>query len=133
MTTQTQWSQASGKTACDVNFGKSTMAVDIDESAGGSDDLPHPHDLLDAALASCTTLTLQLYAKHKKFDVQRIQVEVSHHRGDAGFVMARSIQVTGTLSEEQKASILRIANACPVHKTLIGEIAIETNVETTAS
>jgi putative redox protein len=128
MTTQAQWALASGNTFCEVDFGKTRQSVDIDVKAGGSEDLPHPHDLLDAALAACTTLTLQLYTKHKKFDVQTIRTTVTHST-EGGFRMQRTIHATGNLTEEIRASLLRIANSCPIHKTLTGEIVIDTSVE----
>jgi putative redox protein len=128
MTTQALWRLSSNSTSCSVDFGSTNTEVDIDAAAGGSDALPHPHDLLDGALAACTTLTLQLYAKHKKFDIQDIRTTVSHTT-EGGFKMKRTVHITGTLTDEIKASLLRIANNCPIHKTLTGEIAIDTTVE----
>ncbi|MEC5399675.1 OsmC family protein [Uliginosibacterium sp. H1] len=125
MTTQALWTTASGKTACDVSFDHGGIEVDLDAEAGGG---PHPsaHDLLDGALAACTALTLELYVKRKGYDIQVLRVEVTHGKTEAGFTMTRTIHVTGNLDEEQQASILRIANACPVHKTLVGDITINT-------
>ena len=129
MKTQARWLADSGRTACAVTFDQTALTVDIDPAAGGSGEAPSPHDLLDAALASCTTLTLQLYIKRKGFDVRSIEVDVTHAKGaDGALVMTRTLQVTGTLNDEQKASLLRIADACPVHKSLTGEIRV-VNVE----
>jgi putative redox protein len=124
--TQAQWSPESGSTACDVKLADDTWPVDIDVAAGGKGTHPSPHDLLDAALAACTTLTLQLYTKHKGWSAGTLRVEVTHERGAAGLVMKRSIHASGPISDEQRASLLRIANGCPVHKTLTGHIDIVT-------
>lgn len=126
MSPQALWTAQAGRTACDVQFGRDTLPVDIDQAAGGSGEHPSPHDLLDAALAACTTLTLQLYARRKGMAVQEVQVEVRHERDGAAYRMVRAIRVVGTLTEEQQAGLLRVADACPVHKTLVGEIAIVT-------
>eukprot|EP01136_Pigoraptor_vietnamica_P013084 Opistho-1_new@53689 len=127
MTTQAQWTAASGASACDVRFAdnKTHVQADLDPEVGGTG-LPTPHELLDAALAACTTLTLQLYIKRKGWALDGIQVAVSHAKSGAGYQMTRTIEVTGTLDAEQQAALLRIADACPVHKTLVGEIAIVT-------
>lgn len=130
MSIYARWNASSDKTACEVGFAQETMTVDIDAPAGTQAAHPSPHDLLDAALASCTTLTLELYAKHKGYAVERLYVEVTHEKGPAGsYVMNRTVEVLGALTDEQHASLLRIANACPVHKTLVGQIDITTTIK----
>jgi len=126
MNTEVHWATTTGETAAQAVFGADTLTVDM-EAPNGSGRHATPHDLIDAALAACTTLTLQLYVKHKRFDVQGVRVEVSHSEGEAGYLMHRVIHVTGTLTPEQQASVLRIANVCPVHKTLTGHIGIQTD------
>lgn len=128
MITHAQWSAASGASACQVGFDKAAIDVDLDAEAGGTG-LPTPHDLLDGALAACTTLTLQLYIKRKGWALQALRVEVTHAKGNGGaYLMTRSIHAEGALDAEQQAALLRIADACPVHKTLVGEIVIETRL-----
>jgi putative redox protein len=129
MPTQAFWTPLSGKTAGVVRFDNDELPVDVEVAAGGAGVHPVPHDLLDAALAACTTLTLQLYIKRKGWDVQEVRVEVAHAKEGAAYAMTRTVHVAGTLSEEQRASLLRIAQACPVHKTLSGEIRIGTTLE----
>lgn len=126
MSTQAHWNLADGGTACAVDVGTETWPVDIEKEAGGDGKHPDPHDLLDAALAACTTLTLQLYVKHKGYAVQSLHVEVSHEGDATPYRMTRTISFVGQLDEEQQASLLRIANKCPVHKTLTGEVFIDT-------
>ena len=129
MTTHAFWDHARGTSACDVTFDDGqTLAADLDPSAGGLGG-PAPHDLLDAALAACTTLTLQLYIARKRMAVAQLRVEVSHAKSGTQNVMTRSIQVTGTLTDDERASLLRVAEACPVHKTLTTGSSIVTLME----
>jgi putative redox protein len=126
MSTQAQWHSASGISACHVNFNLAHMQVDLDPSAGGTG-LPTPHDLLDAALAACTTLSLQLYVRRKGWALRELRVEVGHSTGEqGGHLMTRAIHLVGDLDVEQQATLLRIADACPVHKTLSGDISVVT-------
>lgn len=121
------WTPAAGSTHCEVTTRQGTLLVDTDAAAGGGHH-PSPHDLLDAALAACTTLTLELYIKRKGMAVSSIRVEVDHVQEGGVYRLSRRVDVSGDLSEEQRASLLRIAEACPVHKTLSGTIAIDTVV-----
>lgn len=126
------WKPSTGVTHSEVVLDKGVLLVDLDESAGGGRH-PSPHDLLDAALASCTTLTLELYIKRKGWAVTDVRCEVTHHRdADGAYRLLRKVAVTGGLDDEQRAAVLRIAEACPVHKTLSGTIAIDTLVDSPA-
>jgi putative redox protein len=117
------WSSTSGETACHLEFEHVHWMVDIDQP-----NRKHatPHEILDAALASCTALSLQLYVKHKGWQVGRIDVEVTHKHAQGAYRLERRISVEGDLSAEQRAALLRVAQACPVYKTLTGDIAINT-------
>lgn len=107
---------------------------------GGSDLGLNPYELLLAALGSCTSMTLRMYANHKQIDLQDIRVELHHSRVHADDcadceqqkalidVMTRSIHLTGNLTDQQRSRLLEIANQCPVHKTLQGKIRIDTNL-----
>ena len=119
------WASASGESACHVEFAGEHWQADIDGAPSGH---PTPHEILDAALASCTALTLQLYVKHKGWPVSRVDVTVSHEQAQGVYRLVRQIAVEGDLTEEQRAAVLRVAQACPVHKTLLGEIAIDTSL-----
>jgi len=81
-------------------------------------------ELLDAALAACTALTLTLYARHKGIELAALEVEVDHEEHDGVYRMRRDIHVTGELSAEQRTRMLEIANKCPVHRTLSGSFDI---------
>lgn len=121
------WSPASAATHCEVTLPKGNLQVDLDAAAGGGQH-PSPHDLLDAALAACTTLTLELYIKRKGMAVSSVRVEVDHVQEAGVYRLSRRVEVAGDLTDDQRASLLRIAEACPVHKTLSGTIAIDTVV-----
>ena len=96
----------------------------------GRDDLgPDPHELLDAALAACTALTLTLYARHKGIELAALEVEVDHEEHDGVYRMRRDIHVTGKLSAEQRTRMLEIANKCPVHRTLSGSFDIVSQLD----
>jgi uncharacterized OsmC-like protein len=100
---------------------------------GGTDAGPTPYDLLAAALAACTTMTLQMYAARKGWPLEAAEVEVKHskvHRQDSERDadgrqpsakidrFERELRLIGRLSEEQRARLLEIAERCPVHRTL---------------
>ena len=105
---------------------------------GGADKGPSPYELLLAALGSCTSMTLRMYANHKKLDVQAIEIELHHsqvHAVDCAACenqaanidkITRIIKLTGELNDDERIRMLEIANRCPVHKTLENKILIET-------
>lgn len=96
---------------------------------GGLGSGPNPYQLLASALASCTTMTLQLYAERKKLPVTRVRTSVGHMR-DAGATpsdrFTRRITIEGDLDEAQRRRMIEIADHCPVHRTLKAGARIET-------
>ena len=119
----------------DIHLGKHHITADEPASVGGTNLGPTPYGLLSAALAACTTMTLQMYAKHKKLDLQAATVEVKHdkvHAQDAGNQggkidsFKREIFLEGDLDAEQRQRLLEIADKCPVHQTLERSNHIET-------
>ena len=97
---------------------------------GGTDLGFSPVELLAGALASCTSITLRMYADRKEWDIDEIKVDVQFSldttANSASF--KRSISYSGNLEQAQKDRLLAIANACPVQKTLNGTIKIETRI-----
>jgi putative redox protein len=92
----------------------------------GEDTGPAPHDLLAASLGACTALTLALYAGRKGMDLQDIDVRIDYREEDGAFVLHRRIRYIGNLSAEEKERLTQIAQRCPVHRTLTGQIRIVT-------
>jgi putative redox protein len=107
---------------------------------GGADSGANPYELLLAALGSCTSMTLRMYANHKKLDLEAIEVTLRHSRvhlddcetcDDKNTLVDkidREIKLVGRLDNDQRKRLLEIADKCPVHKTLVNEIVIETKL-----
>jgi putative redox protein len=123
----------------EVRFGEGqTFITDEPESIGGDGAGADPYTLLLAALGSCISMTLTLYARRKNWPLERVTVRLTQQRIHAtdcaeceteadGFVhrIERSVHIEGALlSEEQHARLQDIAHKCPVHKTLTSEIII---------
>jgi putative redox protein len=129
-----------GKFANFIHAGRHRLRVDEPESAGGSDTGPSPYQLLLASLGACTSMTLRLYADHKGWPLERVAVQLQHakiHASDCAECETREgrvdriervIEVTGPLDAQQRARLLEIADRCPVHRTLDGEISIPTRL-----
>jgi putative redox protein len=111
-----------------VIVGAHHLMSDVDTSKGGSDSGPSPHEYLAAALASCTGMTLKMYAGRKSWGLENAIVTVNISRADEVERFTRTISLVGNLDAEQTARLLEIANKCPVHKALIGTIEIDTQL-----
>jgi putative redox protein len=118
-------STAGGKFKQTVRIGPHELVSDEPVKSGGSDQGPAPHELLLAALGSCTSMTVRMYAERKAWPLGRVEVSVSAAREDERFRIRRRIHLEGELSDEQRERLLEIANKCPVHRTLSGTIQIE--------
>src|SRR5258706_1066045 len=126
--------------AQEVIAGSHRIASDEPVAAGGTDLGPSPYDLLLAALGSCTSMTVAMYARRKGWALHEVTVRLRHSRIHAddcadcetkeGMLdrIEREIELTGTLTEDQRSKLLEISNRCPVHRTLISEIDIKTRL-----
>ncbi len=105
--------------------GGHTLVVDEPETSGGADEGPTPVRLLGAALASCTAITVEMYADRKEWDIGQVSVDVDiDYEGSAPKAFAVTLQYPGGLSEEQLEKLRVIAAKCPVHKALAQEMPI---------
>jgi putative redox protein len=97
-------------------------------SNGGNGTGPTPHEYLGAALAACTSMTLKMYAGRKSMNLKNAIVTVDIERVNDVEVFSRDIELQGNLSAEEKDRLIEIANKCPIHKALAGDVQIKTQL-----
>ena len=119
---------ASGGLSHSVEVGPHHLTADEPAENGGQDKGPSPHEWVLAGLGACTAMTLQVYAKRKEWPLTGVEVSVAGERGEQAFSIQRTIRLQGNLSEEQRTRLLEIASKCPVHKTLTGEVRIQSEL-----
>lgn len=112
----------------DLILDSHTLIGDEPLDNGGKDLGPAPGDLLRLSLASCTAITLRMYANRKEMDVEKIEVKVSSESVDSKAIFHRHVIITGNINEHQRQRMLQIANACPIHKTLTNPIEVLTKL-----
>ena len=117
-----------------VNLTEGSHAWLADEPVanGGGDTGPDPKQLLLSALGACTAITVRMYAARKGWPLRGVSVELQFNPGGkpaSGNDIARRLVLEGELSDEQRERLLQIANACPVHKILSGEVRITTTLD----
>ena len=126
--------------AQDVSVGGHRFAADEPVAAGGTDTGPDPYDLLLAALGTCTSMTVAMYARRKQWPLDAVTVRLRHSkihgedcencetRGALLDHIERDVELAGSIDEAQRARLLEIADKCPVHRTLTSEIDIRTRL-----
>jgi uncharacterized OsmC-like protein len=122
----------------EIVVGPHQLTVDESKDMGGDDQGPTPYDLLLAALGSCTSITVTMYAQRKSWSLQDVTVRLRHsriHVEDCAECETKEekidrieidIEFVGPLSSEQRSKLLEIAKKCPVHRTLTSETNIKT-------
>ena len=101
---------------------------DVEISKGGSGTGPSPHEYLGAALAACTSMTLKMYTERKAMNLKNAIVTVDIERHNDVEILTRHIELVGDLDDQQRERLLEIAQKCPIHKALAGEIQIKTQL-----
>jgi putative redox protein len=131
---------AAGGFAQEITAGSHHLRADEPLSSGGTETGPTPYDLLLAALGSCTSMTIALYARRKQWPLNSVTIRLRHSRVHAEdcaacethdaklTVIDRDIELDGSLDESQRARLLAIANRCPVHLTLGSRIEVKTRL-----
>lgn len=115
-----------GKLAQTIEIDPHTLLTDVGSEDGGEGLAPDPHQLLDSALAACTALTLKLFAARKGWPLENADVSITHEESPGHYRLSRSITLHGALDDVQRQKLLEIANKCPIHRVLTGEISVET-------
>jgi putative redox protein len=129
----------------ELQAGTHRLIADEPATDGGNDSGMEPFELLLSALGSCTVMTVQLYAQRKGWPLESVEIKLNHHTilgkecldcvsgPDAKVeVIEKEIKFGGPLSEEQTNRLMQIADKCPVHRALLGEIKIVSQVTSTA-
>jgi len=119
-----------------IKAGTHRFLADEPEEVGGNNLGPNPYDLLTAGLGACTSMTLHMYAKRKKWPLEDVIVHLDHHKDYSKDCedceksstkidhFTRTIELKGELDEKQQQRLLEIADKCPVHKTLHAEVKV---------
>ena len=113
-----------------VEIGQHRLTADEPEDEGGSDAGPNPQELLAASLASCSAITMEMYANRKGWDIGEVVVDVDYEPAQRGsptkFTM--DVKLPKELSDEQREKLMQIVTKCPVHRTLEGEVMFDETV-----
>jgi putative redox protein len=127
--------------AQEVLIGPHRLVADEPTDMGGTDEGPTPYDLLLAALGTCTSMTVALYARRKSWPLEGVTARLRHSRIHAidcaecetkeGKIdrIELNIELDGQLSNEQRSNLLEVARKCPVHRTLTSEVDIRIRAE----
>lgn len=128
-----------------LRTGKHYFTADEPKSFGGEDFGPSPYELLSAGLAACTSMTIQMYARRKKWPLENVETHVNHNKSHAEDcencerntakidVFEREIVLQGNLDKDQQQKLLEIADKCPVHRTLSKQVKITTHIKSSES
>jgi putative redox protein len=108
-----------------------TLVSDEPKDEGGDDSGPSPQELLAASLASCTAITMEMYAKRKGWEVGDVAVHVDYEPAQRGSPTRFRMRVDfpKEVPEEQRERLMQIGAKCPVHRVLEGEVMFEETVE----
>jgi putative redox protein len=129
-----------GRYTQEITIGTHVLTADEPVENGGNDSGPSPYDFLLAALGSCTSMTLRMYAELKKIPLKKVVVKLQHEKIYAKDCadcensnsridhINRQIELQGDLTEDQRKKLLDIANKCPVHRTLTSKVSITTRL-----
>lgn len=113
----------------EIKAGNHSIIAGVSEKSGGKNEGPDPHEILEASLAACTIITVQMYANRKNWELVSADVEVQIiSESKTVSRISRKIKLKGNLTPEQEARLLDIANKCPIHNLLESKIDIITEL-----
>jgi putative redox protein len=122
--------RSGGKLKHHVEMGGHKLTSDEPADHGGTDAGPSPQQLLAASLASCTAITMEMYANRKGWDIGEVAVDVTYEPAQRGsptkFQM--DVKLPKELPDDQREKLMTIAAKCPVHRTLEGEVMFDEKV-----
>jgi putative redox protein len=115
----------------DVAIRSHHVTADEPEGNGGDDAGPSPQELLAASLASCTAITMEMYASRKGWEIGELVVDVDYEPSQRGSPtrFGMKVRFPKELPEEQRERLMQIAARCPVHRALEGEVMFDERVE----
>lgn len=123
-----------------ITAGGYELSADEPLAVGGTQTGPDPYQLLLAALGSCTSMTVALYARRKQWALKRVRVRLAHSKvwvqdcahceTEEGRIdrIEQELELDGDLSADQRQRLIEIAGKCPVHRTLKSEVDIVTRL-----
>jgi putative redox protein len=114
----------------DVKIRRHVVVADEPEDNGGDDSGPSPLELLAASLASCTAVTMEMYAQRKGWQIGEVVVDVDYEPAQRGSPtrFTLDIRMPKELPDDQRERLMQIAAKCPVHRTLEGEVMFDERV-----
>ena len=120
-----------GKLRQSIQIRDHTVEADEPKDHGGDDSAPSPQELLAAALASCTAVTMEMYAQRKGWDIGGVEVEAEYTPAERGCPtkFSLTLRLPSNLTDEQVERLRVIAAKCPVHRTLDGEVMFDERVQ----
>ena len=115
----------------EVEIRQHSVTSDEPESSGGTDAGPNPQELLAASLASCSAITMEMYAQRKGWDIGEVTVDVDYEPAQRGSPtkFRMNVRLPKELPEEQQKRLMQIVAKCPVHRTLEGEVMFDEKLE----
>ena len=114
-----------------IEIGDHELVADEPEDVGGTGEGPNPQELLAASLASCSAITMEMYASRKGWDIGDVAVDVVYEPAQRGSPtrFRMTVELSKELPEEQREKLMQIVAKCPVHRTLEGEVMFDERVE----
>ena len=110
--------------AMQIEVGSHVLRSDEPVAAGGTDTGATPQEMLLAALGACTSITLRMYATRKGWPLREARLSLTASIVDGVYVIRRQLTLEGDLDDDQRTRLEEIANRCPVHRAITGEVKV---------